>query len=472
MTGFYKHIALLACFLGIVPLQAALVRVPADKPTIQEAINSASNGDTVVVSPGTYYENILFRGKNIVVTSRFYETGDLGFIQSTVLNGSQPIHSDTSSCVLIINGEDSTAVLQGFTITGGQGTKWADEHGAGTYREGGGILIEQSAPTIRYNLIVNNQAVNTSGVTSAGGGGIRAGDGNPKILNNVVASNKGRYGAGIVLNFTGATLRNNILTKNSGCQDYGGGALWMNNNGSMGKTIENNTIAGNSVLGVYVWAGSSVMRNSILWGNTSPQIAAHSGGLSVTYSDVQGGWSGTGNINQDPLFADSTELLRTGSPCIDAGDTNAVYNDLADPLSPGNAHSPSRGGLKNDIGAYGGPGAGMLPLFGVSTGIISSGINLPMNYRLEQNYPNPFNPSTVISYQLAGQSHVTLRVYDLLGREVAVLVNEVKSAGNYTATFNASNFPSGVYFYRLTANAVSSGQAGNFSSVKKMLMLK
>jgi len=79
-----------------------------------------------------------------------------------------------------------------------------------------------------------------------------------------------------------------------------------------------------------------------------------------------------------------------------------------------------------------------------------------MNYRLEQNYPNPFNPSTVISYQLAGQSHVTLRVYDLLGREVAVLVNEVKSAGNYTATFNASNFPSGVYFYRLTANAVSS----------------
>jgi hypothetical protein len=95
-----------------------------------------------------------------------------------------------------------------------------------------------------------------------------------------------------------------------------------------------------------------------------------------------------------------------------------------------------------------------------------------MNYRLEQNYPNPFNPSTVISYQLAGQSHVTLRVYDLLGREVAALVNEVKSAGNYSATFNASNFPSGVYFYRLTANAVSPGQAGNFSSVKKMLLLK
>lgn len=282
MTVFYKRIALLVCFLGTASLQAALVRVPADKSTIQTAIDAASNGDTVVVYPGTYYENILFRGKNIVVTSRFYETGDLSFIQSTVINGSQPIHSDTSSCVLMINGEDSTAILQGFTITGGQGTKWADEHGAGTYREGGGILIEQSAPTIRYNLIVNNQAVNMSGVTSAGGGGIRAGDGNPKIFNNVIASNTGRYGAGIVLNFTGAILRNNILSKNSGGQDYGGGALWMNSNGSTGKIIENNTIAGNSVLGIYVWQGSSVIRNSILWGNTSPQIAVRTGGLSIT----------------------------------------------------------------------------------------------------------------------------------------------------------------------------------------------
>jgi hypothetical protein len=246
----------------------------------------------------------------------------------------------------------------------------------------------------------------------------------------------------------------------------------MNNNGSAGKTIENNTITGNSVLGVYVWAGTPAMHNSILWGNTSPQIAAHSGGLSVTYSDVQGVWSGTGNINLDPLFADTNYTLQAGSPCVDTGDTSAVYNDLADLLSPGNANLPSRGGLRNDIGAYGGPGAGMLPLFGVPTGIISSGINLPMNYRLEQNYPNPFNPSTVIGYQLAGQSHVTLKVYDLLGREVAALVNEVKSAGNYTATFNASNLPSGVYFYKIAVNTISTAQQGNFISVKKMLLLK
>ena len=187
---------------------------------------------------------------------------------------------------------------------------------------------------------------------------------------------------------------------------------------------------------------------------------------------MQGGHSGTGNLNQDPLFADTNYFLQTGSPCIDAGDTNAIYDDMLDPLLPGHARSPSRGGLRNDLGAYGGQGADMLPLFGVITGIVSSEKNLPMNYRLRQNYPNPFNPSTVISYQLAGQSRVTLKVYDLLGREVATLVNEVKSAGNYTATFNASNLPSSVYFYRLTANTLSSSQTGNFNFVKKMLLLK
>jgi hypothetical protein len=67
------------------------------------------------------------------------------------------------------------------------------------------------------------------------------------------------------------------------------------------------------------------------------------------------------------------------------------------------------------------------------------------------NYPNPFNPVTVISYQLAVNSFVTLRVYDLLGREVATLLNEETLAGSYSVRWNATNFPSGIYFYRLSA---------------------
>ena len=86
------------------------------------------------------------------------------------------------------------------------------------------------------------------------------------------------------------------------------------------------------------------------------------------------------------------------------------------------------------------------------------------NFSLEQNYPNPFNPSTVIRFQISKREFVTLKVYDILGREVATLVNAEKPAGNYNVEFNAQNLTSGVYVYRL--------QAGKFSDVKKLLLLK
>ena len=90
--------------------------------------------------------------------------------------------------------------------------------------------------------------------------------------------------------------------------------------------------------------------------------------------------------------------------------------------------------------------------------------NLPVSFQLDQNYPNPFNPSTFISYKLPISSLVTIKVYDVLGREVQTLVNERQAAGNHSVTFNASSLPSGVYFYRL--------QTGNYSTAKKLLLLK
>src|SRR3972149_528760 len=143
-------------------------------------------------------------------------------------------YSDTASCVLIINGEDSTAILQGFTITGGQGTAWKDEHSGGTYREGGGVLAALSSPIIRNNLIVNNEAIKVTGLTSGGGGGIRCGDGSPRILSNVIMANKGMYGGGIVLNYCdGALIKNNIIYLNKvdkfvTAPSYGGGGIWIN----------------------------------------------------------------------------------------------------------------------------------------------------------------------------------------------------------------------------------------------------
>lgn len=90
--------------------------------------------------------------------------------------------------------------------------------------------------------------------------------------------------------------------------------------------------------------------------------------------------------------------------------------------------------------------------------------DLPTSFSLSNNYPNPFNPETIINYSIPSAAKVSLVVYDILGKEVATLVNDVKSAGHYSAIFNANNLASGVYFYRLNA--------GDFSSIKKMVLLK
>jgi len=102
--------------------------------------------------------------------------------------------------------------------------------------------------------------------------------------------------------------------------------------------------------------------------------------------------------------------------------------------------------------------------FDAPTGIKNSGNNIPKSYRLDQNYPNPFNPSTTISYSLPKSGMVTLKVFDILGREVAVLLNGYKTSGVYNIKFDASKLKSGVYFYRLTA--------GSFVSTRKLILLK
>jgi hypothetical protein len=91
---------------------------------------------------------------------------------------------------------------------------------------------------------------------------------------------------------------------------------------------------------------------------------------------------------------------------------------------------------------------------------------LPSEYKLNQNYPNPFNPSTIISYQLPLAGYVTLKVFDVLGNEVSVLVDEFQNAGNYNSQFSILNskLSSGLYFYKL--------QSGNFISTKKMILMK
>jgi uncharacterized protein YlxW (UPF0749 family) len=89
---------------------------------------------------------------------------------------------------------------------------------------------------------------------------------------------------------------------------------------------------------------------------------------------------------------------------------------------------------------------------------------IPVVYSLSQNYPNPFNPVTKINYALPKTGHVTMKIYDVTGREIQTLVNDIKQAGNYTVDFNGANLSSGVYFYKI--------QSGDFISVKRMVLIK
>ncbi len=91
-------------------------------------------------------------------------------------------------------------------------------------------------------------------------------------------------------------------------------------------------------------------------------------------------------------------------------------------------------------------------------------IEIPISYKLFQNYPNPFNPRTTIKYGIPERTFVELRIYDILGREVELLVNGEQEAGYYEIEFNATKLSSGIYLYRL--------QAGNFIQTKKMVLLR
>ncbi len=140
-------------------------------------------------------------------------------------------------------------------------------------------------------------------------------------------------------------------------------------------------------------------------------------------------------VTTDTLFHDATPLS-----------TKTAYYVVCAQDIHGNLSSPS-----NEV-SY------------TPTGVDNQANSRPTSYNLDQNYPNPFNPTTTISYELPANSFVTLKVYNILGEEVATLVNEKENAGSYIVKYDGSKMASGVYFYRLNA--------GSFVSVKKLVVLK
>ncbi|UCE65889.1 MAG: T9SS type A sorting domain-containing protein, partial [Candidatus Zixiibacteriota bacterium] len=460
---------------------ATIINIPADYPTIQQGIDASDDGDTVLVQPGTYVENINFNGHNIVLGSLFLTTGDTSYIEQTVIDG------DSSGTVVTFeSGEDNTAIIAGFVIQngfssllgGGISCIYSDptityNHIRGNWATGshmidgtgGGIYCSYSDATISHNIISGNVAL---GFWTYGfGGGIYCWTSNAKISNNFIFENHagGEWGlgGGISLLFSSPTINNNVIVANFALH-WGGGIHCFESS----PIIVNNSLSENSAWqggGIYCeFVSNPIITNTICWADSAEDDVEiwvdTSSAPTITYCDIKDTlWPGVGNISVEPLFRDSANCdyhlmsIACGdtadSPCIDAGDP-AILDSLLD-------CSWGLGGPRSDMGAYGGGDS-------LITGIFDNIPSIPDRIMLLQNYPNPFNARTTIRFVLPKSGNVQLTIYDLLGRRVKTIIDEYMQAGVHAVTCDASALSSGIYFYRL--------DAGEYSDKMKMLLIK
>jgi parallel beta-helix repeat protein/predicted outer membrane repeat protein len=357
---------------------AGTINVPGDSTTIQAGINGASDGDTVLVADGTYTgtgnRDIDFLGKAIVVKSQNGPASTVIDCQGDSVNYHRGFYFQ--------NSEDSTSVLMGFTITNG----WYSMNGGGIYCyyssptivdniitgntanvDGGGISCLWASPIILNNTITYNTARNyygggilcryysspvilgntiTDNSAECGGGiGVWSYYSSPVIESNTISNNTAIYGGGIWSSDGSPTIEGNVITGNT-ASTYGGG-IYATNYSYL--SVNCNTIADNTTSdggGIYLVGYSSAIVNScIVWGDTvtaGNEISLdYTCSIGVSYSDIDGGWSGYGNIDQDPMFVNPSSGnydISAGSPCIDGGDP--IYN------------VPRGGACRIDMGAY------------------------------------------------------------------------------------------------------------------------
>jgi hypothetical protein len=343
----YRLIFLLSLFLLLTfvsALHSTIIHVPGDSTTIQGGIDGAVDGDTVMVADGTYTgdgnRDIDFTGKAIVVMS---ENGpDVTIIDC------EGREEDPHRGFSFTHGEGPYSILKGFMITGG--------FIAGG--DGGAIICSDSSPRIDNCIITGNVAAQD---LFNGGGGVFLSGSSSVFSNCLISRNKSSTDGGGVCTY----LAHGQLPKFINCiiadnwASRSGGAVYDDQSI---PSFSNCTIAGNTAgsTGGAIWSTEAKIMNSIIWNNSEPAIfiAAY-----ISYSNVEGGWTGIGNIDADPLFFTLGEFeyfLDAGSPCIDAGGpiVNSPTNPKNDGISDWHPRWPDwiPNSPHPDMGAYGGPG--------------------------------------------------------------------------------------------------------------------
>ncbi len=422
-TRIYFLITLFIIIIG--NLSASIINIPADQPTIQAGIDIAAEGDTILVSPGTYYENIEIVQKNDI---HIIGSG----VDVTVIDGNENGHvvkfnhaSGSISELSITNSGDDPLYSSGIFTS----FSTVEIISNNVYNNCYGIAISnESTVQINGNRVTNNIGFRTISIMSSVA----------TLTHNLVADNQ--Y-SGIYNDvWSTITIINNTLVGNNN-------HIGITVNAIEQQLVRNNIICGFE-FGIFVLGDQlsavpfvDISYNDV-WNNSIADYWEEYGPLSNIYSQPFLPQPGTGEIHEDPFFVDPVNgdyHLQSNSPCIDAGDPYL-------PFDPD--------GTISDIGAY---------YYHQNSENDDNVIKYSAN--LINNFPNPFNPVTNIYFSTHSNAIISLNIYNIRGQLVSRLINnEFLEKGNYSLTWYGKEESSQIYFVVL--------KIGNNKHFRKIMLLK
>ncbi len=452
-----------------------VITIPTDYSSIQAGINAAIDGDTIVVLPGNYLENIYLQSKEITVGSMYLLNKDTSYITQTVIDGNL-----NGSVITIFN--CSTSEICGFTIVNGK-----------PQSQGGGINCWLSNPVITNMKIINNEAEYGGGIfieesspyiqdvricdnSSNNGGGIYCSySGNPTLVNVVVENNQSSLQGGGISCEQGSNpiIKNTLIVNNQ--STVGGGVFCYNNSNPIfiNSTLSNNAAINQGDGGAIACFKNCdiVIINSIVWDNIPEQIYLFNNSqictVTVSYSDIQDGESGIvsnnggvywleGNLDTDPLFSLTNPYyfsLTNNSPCVDMGNPDTLGLNLPTTDIIGNNRlwdGNNDGSAIIDIGAY-------------EFDSIQVSIEEDVKYASEEiclnYYPNPFIDIINFEYLLCSDSDIEILIIDNKGKIIRCVNETNKPIGLHKMSLDLSSLKLGLYYFSvITDTEVISGK--------------
>jgi hypothetical protein len=463
------------------------------------SVSISSDGNTAIV--GGYGDN----GSSGAVWV-FIRSGNVWTQQGSKLVGTGGGGSTGQGVSVAISSDGNTA------ITGGPGLGGINTGGVWIFTRSGGVWTQQGPELVGTGSVGASNQGSSVAISSDGNTAVEGGSGDssssgaiwiftrssgvwsqqgPKLVGTGAVPTAGRVYQGISVSISSD---GNTLIEGGYWDNGEAGAVWVFTRSGGVWTQQGSKLVGTGAVGGVIYQGTSVSissdgntfveggffdnssgaiwvftRSGGVWTQQGPKLFG-SGGIGYTYQGYSVAISSDGNTAVSGGYSDDTSrgavwvFHRNGGVWTQLGPKFVGSNPVGYAFQ-GYSVAISSEGTVIEGGPSDNNNLGAAWVFRDPTiGIKAISQSVPESYSLSQNYPNPFNPSTVIKFQVAGSRFVKLSIYDVLGREVSTLVNEQLKPGTYEVDWNASNYPSGVYFYKLAA--------GDYVETKKMILIK